>query len=178
MKKFNKVITVEVSVDTIAEQMLANLKDDFKHRELVTETIIGSAINKGGISFIYNALNGYTNEIDFAVGNVLHCSETYYANYSLDDNGAVVDKGNYVEIGNCRVVEIDIWKDKKLNVEFAVICKDKSKGFCAITRTTWVNHLTCNKTDGGVFLKKEDLELNINIQPSTMVAELPEPGLD
>jgi hypothetical protein len=72
MKKFNKVIQVEVSVDTIAEKLLETMAPDFKHREQVVEAIIGAMVEHEElhkIAPLYNALNGFSNDINFKAGD-------------------------------------------------------------------------------------------------------------
>lgn len=133
MKKFNQVITVEVSVDSIAQLLLQSMSADFKHKELVAETIIGSSLNAGNISYVYNALNGYTNEIDFKVGEEVECSEDKW-DY---ENG----EEKRISIGKCLIKSIDLYQRDKLTVEFTKTRKDGTK---YVTQTT-VSHLKCNK---------------------------------
>ena len=147
MKKFNQTISVEVEVDAIADQLLSNFQKDYKHKEIVTEAIIGNAINSKGpaISQIYSALNGYDNTIDFAVGNLVHCTEKIYGYervaepVSDDDKPQLEEK--YVEMGECEVKEIDLYRRDKLYVLYQKT--DRNGNIREDTR--WVNHKNCQK---------------------------------
>jgi hypothetical protein len=139
MKKFNKTIKVEVSVDSIAEQLLSNFHEDFKHREMVAETIIGNALEGGKrimLSQIYNSLNGYTNGVDFKVGDHVICS---HEQYLYDEKG----NRNHRAIGECGVLEIDVYREDKVKVGFQSI---NSKG-TEQTDYSWVHHTKCSKLD-------------------------------
>jgi hypothetical protein len=141
MKQFKQVIKIEVSVDAIAEQLLANFKDDFKHREMVAETIIETSLIEGKLSYLYNALNGYTNEVNFKVGDVIFCSEEIYS-YNLDDNDLPVESRQQVKIGLAEVVEINIYRSDKLKVKHIALNKRLGK-FVYEEAETWTNHLEC-----------------------------------
>ena len=77
MKKFNKTITVQVSVDSIAEKLFAEVNEKFAHRDMLVEAIIGSS-NERQLGFIYNSLNGYSNEVNYTVGQQVICTDTIY----------------------------------------------------------------------------------------------------
>ena len=141
MKKFNQVITVEVSVDNIAQQLLKTINPEFQHAEMLAETIIGTSLDKGTIGFLYNSLNGYTNDIDFKVGDVITCTEQTYGyvpDTDAENNTTYSEKR--MSIGDCTVVEINVYKSDKLLVEFS---KLNSKGEF-ITKQNWVNHKNCS----------------------------------
>jgi len=153
MKKFNKVITVEVSVDNIANQLLATINTEEKHRELIAEAIMGTLVNQEKVASLYNALNGYTNDIDFKVGDVVECTTKVYLykekKQKVDDAGAVVSDSNdqvkytqeYEAMGEATVVEVDIYRDDKVRLEYN--CKT-SDGKDSMT-TRWVRHTKCSK---------------------------------
>ena len=103
LKKFNTVIKVEVSVDSIAEQLLSFMKPEEKHKELVTETIIGTLLHENRVGILYNALNGYTNEINFKEGDKIICTEI--VNDYLIDNTTKT----YRKIGPCTVKEKNLY---------------------------------------------------------------------
>jgi hypothetical protein len=108
MKKFNQVITVEISVDNIAQQLLATWnKSDFPHAEMLTETIIGTALNNETISLIYNNLNGYTNDIDFEVGQVVSCDVeiSEYVNKGTEEEPDIQRVSG--TMGVCAIINID-----------------------------------------------------------------------
>ena len=139
MKKFNKVITIEVAVDSIAEQLLSTLSPDFKHRELVVEAIIGAGVDKNTLSYVYNALNGFSPEIDFKVGDVVRSEHTEWM-YPTEESRT---KRNSVstEIGECKVIAIDLFTKDKLKVEYVY---QNIEGKTDLN-TTWVSHTKCSK---------------------------------
>ena len=139
MKKFNQVITVEVSVDNIAQQLLKTINPEFQHAEMLAETIIGTSLDKGTIGFLYNSLNGYTNDIDFQIGQEVTCTEQNYGYVpDSEDNTTYTEKR--MSIGECKVIEINVYGQRKLHVEFSVL---NSKGE-PITKKVWVDHKTCS----------------------------------
>lgn len=143
MKKFNKVIKVEVNIDSIAEKLLATFSPDFAHKELLTEAIIGSAYEKNGLGYVYNALNGFTNDIDFKVGQVVVCTDTYYG-YKLADDGVSFTQG-YISLTDipfehCIIEEINVYSDKKIKLFWqGMDSKGKDKLY-----DKWVSHLDCS----------------------------------
>jgi hypothetical protein len=139
MKKFNQTIKVEVEVDMIAEKLLSEFKEDFKHREILTESIIGTALDKGTISYIYNSLNGFSGEINFKVGDVVICSETYHKAYDMV-NGEIVEVRKWVPINICKVVEINLYSSEKLCVEFEFLTSEGKM----LTTKKWVDHRKCS----------------------------------
>lgn len=145
MRKFNQVITIEVSVDAIAEQLLSAMKDDYKHKELVTESIIGSSFSAGKLGFVYNALNGYTNEIDFKVGDVIYCKDDYYT-YNEIVNGVPerLGGGKRIDIGIAEVIDVNEYADKKLQIRYIVLTHNRT-GFSYEYNIVWVKHTECQK---------------------------------
>jgi len=141
MKNFNQVITVQVSVNSIAQQLLDTMSPDFKHRELVTESIIGRMFNDGSLSYLYNSLNGYSASIDFQIGDEVSSADGFrtYGYWTPES----IEKGDtclgYVKSG--RVVEINEYSDKKIKIECQV--PNKKGGFDV--NTQWVNHLDWNR---------------------------------
>lgn len=141
MKQFNQVITVEVSVDSIAQQLLSTFNADFKHADMLAETIVSTSLDKGTISFLYNSLNGYSNDINFKVGDMITCSEsTYgYVPNEPDETGVVTYTEKRIPIGDCTVVEVNLYRNNKLCVEFS---KRNSKGE-HVSNQQWVDHRYC-----------------------------------
>lgn len=147
MRQFNQVITVEVSVDSIAQKLLESINPEFKHAELLTEAIIGTSLDTGKISYLHNALNGYTNEIDFKVGDEIQINDTQYTFYNKE--GEIVEssvRGNGYVVGI--VKEIDVYKSKKLFVEMYYVDRKTNNGnkeYYVETDSSWVDHKDCNK---------------------------------
>jgi len=124
LKKYDQVIHVEVPVQAIANKLHDSFAEDFPHKAIVTEAIIGSGLSNKGISHVYNALNGYPNELDFKVGQKINCTDTFYKggeNHTIGD--AVIKEIDPYTSGNKIFVEHSHGKDLTLN--------------------TWVNHNKC-----------------------------------
>ena len=148
MKQFNRIITVEVSVDAIAQNLLDTIAPDFKHREMLVESIIGSNIDTGKLGYIYNALNGFTNEINFAKGDKIYCSNKTY----MFKTPSSIEKDNseYAEMGDAVVIDTDVYAEKKVLIEYDHYGR---KG--EVTRKqAWVNHTDCVRTVPTIDLRK------------------------
>lgn len=154
MKRFNQVISIEVSVDSIASKLLGTFPEDYAHKELLTEAIIGSSLEKDNIGYIYNALNGYSADIDFKVGDFVLCTEEVYDYKEPSEEGRKRDK--YRPIGKARIKEINLYKSDKLNVEYYHYSSDGSTKLM----TKWVNHKKCN-TDAAPFFDEEKVEIPV-----------------
>jgi hypothetical protein len=137
MRQFNKVISVEVSVDDIANQLLSTIAADFKHRELVAETIIGTSLEKGTLGYLYNSLNGYTNEINFFAGDRISCKSRERREY-------VEGEMKWAEIGDCDILEVNPYAQNKLYVRWFDVKQDGTP----TERTQWVDHLKCSRLGG------------------------------
>ncbi len=136
MKKFNKEIEVKVSVDAIAEKLLSVMDKDFKHAELVTETIIGTSLEKGiaTMGMLYNALSGYTNEINFKIGDIVSSEEDTHTTYEEVEPNSWKNKS--VPTTNAKVVSINLYAERKLEIEYEV--RDYSGK--PVTKKEWVRH--------------------------------------
>lgn len=134
MKSFNKTITVEVSVDDIATKLLDTISDSFPHREMLVETIIAIGLQASSLNYLYNSLNGYTNDINFEVGQYVVCSETKYQPYHPNKPS----NKDYVPIGECKIVEINPFSTSKVYVEYTGYNKN---GETTIEHS-WVSHLS------------------------------------
>lgn len=139
MKKFNQVIKVEVSVDSIADQLLNSFNPEFKHREMLTETIIALGIEKNTLTYLYNNLNGYTNDINFKEGDVVICKDQCYKFVDEGTDGVAKWVEKYVKIGQCVVKSVNPLAENKVVIEYDSINRD-GKHFIA---TKTVSHLTC-----------------------------------
>lgn len=120
MKKFNEVITIEVSVDSIAQQLLNTISPEFKHREILAEAIIGRMKKDNSLSYLYNSLNGCPCEIDFKIGEEV-CTDKplkvygYWTPESIATNNTVNG-----DVSSAKIIEIDEYDNDKLLIEFEV----------------------------------------------------------
>lgn len=135
MKNFNQDIQVTVPVDSIAQLMLKNMNPEFKHSEMVVEAIIGRmlATDLGGVSRLFNALNGYDNKINFKVDEVVKVKDFgvygFFSEDSIEKNNSV-----YRQIETAKIVEINEYKDSPICIEFLVPKKDRTTE----RRTEWI----------------------------------------
>lgn len=141
MKQFNEVISVEVPVQAIANMLLDSMSPEFKHREIVTEAIVGRMMADNSLTFLYNSLNGYPCNIDFQVGDNVKNNNGfqvygYWTAESIEQNNSV-----YGYIYDALVLEIDVYRDDKLRIEYKI--PNKKGGFD--TNTRWVKHAAWNK---------------------------------
>lgn len=66
--KFNKEISVTVPVDSIAKKLYETMDKTNPHAALITNVIIGTSLSENTINQIYNALNGWKDEVNITVG--------------------------------------------------------------------------------------------------------------
>lgn len=138
MKKFNKEITVSVSVDSIAEHLLGTFAEDSKHREMIAETIVGTLLENDRLNDLYNSLNGYTNEINFEVGDEVECTEKQwqYKTVHCTDTTSLL-------MQNVVVTEINPFaRRNKLKVSYTTRKKESEQ---TEQREVWVKHTSCDK---------------------------------
>ena len=141
---FNKTISIEVDVDDIHKKLMETFPEDYKHKEILSHAIVGSAMEHGGIGFIYNALNGYTNDVDFAIGEVVDCTSKHRREYvpSIDEP-ATKARRDMKEIGACEIVAINLYSRNKILVKYQ---QDAAFPFGGAEEVTaWVDHKTCTK---------------------------------
>ena len=155
MGKFNQTINIEISVDTIHDKLLSEFPEDYKHKGILSHAIIGNALRNGGISYIYNALNGYNNEIDFQIGDLVMCSEQDRYQWEMGpvkvvavgDAPQINWEKKRMEVGMCEVIGIDLYSPNKLTVQFISACgykyisDEESYDMTAVN----VDHKSCNK---------------------------------
>jgi len=142
MKKFNQTISVQVEVDTIAQMLLASMDKTFKHSESVVEAIIGSSLEASNIGYVYNALAGFTNEINFKEGDKVICTETAYMYVNTGTDEAPKFERKECQIGECVVKEVNLYRNSKLSVSFNNL---DSRGM-VFTDTRNVKHTACTQT--------------------------------
>ena len=160
MPRFNHSIQLTVELDSVFQKMLDLLPADYKHREVLAHAIVGSAAEAGTLQYVFAGLNGYTNDIDFTVGDIVKCVEMdkyewYDAKledskgFRMIDEPADFGTPEYkpkwerrkVQIGECNVVEINLYKTDKLKVEFQTAAYGKEAKF--ETQHAWVSHKNC-----------------------------------
>ena len=140
MKKFNKVIAIEVEVDSIAQQLLSMFNKEEKHAEITTEAIIGNLVAKERVSDLYNAMNGYTTSINFKIGEVVLTSNLNCWCYPTEEsrtNGS----SESLKIEQATIVDIDEYADRQLKVSYFAPNKKGNEE----ERSEWVRAKNCSK---------------------------------
>jgi len=140
LKHFNKTITVEVSVDSIAQRLLETIKEDEKHKVNIVESIISPLLHSGKLTYIYNALNGYTNEINFVVGEFVKVDSKFYT-YVDEHNKELVDQAYRQFTHGLEIVDIDIYQTNKVEIKYPYRIKDNVIEY----KTNFINHNNCSK---------------------------------
>lgn len=132
LRKFNKDIQVTVSVDTIAEKLMKSMDWSNPNAALLVNTIIGTSLSSGKIGFIYNALNGWQDEINLTIGKVYNIDGKHLSMYNAAD-------GEKDKVFAVEVIEIDEYRDgNKVNVKYSYSRKnDDTKLY---NDSTWVDH--------------------------------------
>lgn len=142
LKKFNQTISIQVEVDTIAQQLLEAMNPEFKHSTIVVESIVGRMIQDGSLSFLYNSLNGYKAEIDFTINEVVVAKGDglrvygFWTPESIKNNDTV-----YGNVTSAVVKNINPYANEKLCIEYSVPQKDGTHKL----ESRWVNHTSWNK---------------------------------
>lgn len=158
LPKFDQVIKIEVEVERIHEKLMLTFPPDYVHKNTLSHAIIGSALAGNKLLYIYNSLNGFSNEIDFKVGEIVMCTEEErkeaYDSKQYDARGLEkVDAEDptvegykpsrsirEIAIGACEIVAIDLYADKKLKVKYM---QDERYNERREEIEEWVNHKNC-----------------------------------
>lgn len=153
MKTFNKVIAVEVSLNSIAQNLLSKIEKSVVNADVIVETIM-ETIPMEKLQYLYNSLNGFSNEINVAIGEIFYCNHSVYYPYH-----PVVKSENrkdpYMHIGNCIVTDIDLYKNDKVEVE----CDYWTKNGIIQKERFWVRHqsLEVYRNDEPVYKINDDV---------------------
>ena len=133
MKKFNQTITIEVSVNSIAQNLLGKMDKSTVNADSIVETLM-EIVPLEKMQYLHNVLNGFTNEIDVKVGEMFYCNhKLYHPNHPIVKENDLKDK--YIEIGNCVVTNINLYTKDKVEVEYEFWSRDGIQ-----KERFWVNH--------------------------------------
>jgi hypothetical protein len=141
MKRFNEEIQVTVSVDSIADTLLNTMNPEFKHAELVVESLIGRMLAEDvqGISRLYNALNGFIDGVNFNVGDKIYITDlNKYSYWSKNEEGEFTRSSK--DVTDVTVVDINVNANHKIKISYLLY---NHKGQ-PIETTEWVNHTRCS----------------------------------
>lgn len=140
MKQFNQSINITIEVDAIATALLNQMAPDFKHRELVVETIIGRALNCDNslLGMIYNSVNGFKRVINFEVGEQVGVQSL--SSYThVEEEGKFVRK--YQPVTTAEITEINPYNDNTLRIKYFTV---NDKG-AVVNNETTIDHVHCSK---------------------------------
>ena len=143
LPKFDQTIEIKVSVDSIYQKLLSTFPEEYKHKEILAHAIVGTSKDNGAIGYIYNALNGYPNVVDFKKGDQVVCNlkqkrRTWSESAAPGVKSEV--KRETVVIGDCEVIDVDLYGENNLKIEFQ---QDNYDGTKKEMMQIWVNHKTC-----------------------------------
>lgn len=146
LSKFDQVISIEVSVDSIYQKLMGTFPEDYKHKEILSHAIVGGAVQNGGIAYVYNALNGYTNDVDFQVGDLIISKSNDRKIYKIINEPVEIGKKpkydwDWQEIGECEVIEINMYATSKLHVKFMEAQENGEMR----EKKCWIDHKKCTK---------------------------------
>lgn len=161
MQKFNEEIKISISVDMIAERLVAMFNQEEKHAEIVVETIIGCARHyPKALSMIYNSMNGFTGDINFEIGDIIDCkSKTNIRRNPNEDE-------SYQEIGLCEVIGIDRYASEEINIKWTSFNTDGTQR----DRTNTVSKKYCSTVE-----KPNELAFVTGPDPDLTARDLLEP---
>lgn len=121
LKQRNKTIQVEISLDQIASNLHSMFNPDEKHSTIVVDAIIDNLEKSHrGLSQLFSTMNGYKPTLNYELGDNVYTTHKDYTYQLIDDTY----QNKYVEIGECKVVDIDIAAVKQLQVEWVYTNRD------------------------------------------------------
>jgi hypothetical protein len=130
---YDETINMVIGIDYIANKLFKAFSPTHPHAALLTEAIIGTGMQSNSLHHIYNALHGFTGMIDFEVSDIVYSSILRY-DYVKGEDGRY--RKEEKEMGVCRIVDIDVFKDASVLVEF-----NKTDSMGDVDKTTsWVSH--------------------------------------
>lgn len=116
MKKFNKVVSVDMSADVIAEMFLNSQAFLFDNKETFIECIVGTAIEKGTLGTILGGFMGVVPKCKYAVGTDIICNNNTYDFHTIESQ----EKNDSVRrvIGAAIIIDTDVYSDKPYHIEY------------------------------------------------------------
>ena len=140
MKKFNKYVSIQVDVDSIANKLLGMFNKDEKYAEIVTESIIGNLFAKNRLSGLFNSMNGYTTDINFKEGDIVKPEMKVYGYWTKESiEKDLICQG---EVVTATIIAIDEYADNTLTIEYKVPKLDGTLR----TNSSTIHHCLCSKT--------------------------------
>lgn len=120
MRKFNRIITVSITLDAIAQQLLNCMKDDITNREEIAYNITGHMEAKGRIGQLYAIVNNLPQELPFNIGQIVYVRVGTYVNKNAnnDNNDLPVWEHQRITL-SAEVVEIHPFDDSPLKLKYA-----------------------------------------------------------
>jgi hypothetical protein len=132
MKKFNKNVNVEMSVDSITQLFLNSQAVGFANAETFIETIVGTAIEKGTLGVIIAGFMGVTPKCKHPINTHVICSGFCY-DYNTPESIENNDSVRRV-VGNAIIIDADPYARECYLIQY---WKTNSKG-AEYQYTEWV----------------------------------------
>jgi hypothetical protein len=140
MKKFNQNVSVEISADKIAKDLLDKITPSYEGREALVEAIMGIAIEDNKyISHIYDVLHGKVKRSQFEKGNKLYCDYEIWMYKS--EESRIKNDSEKVAIGECIVIDTNPYGYNDLLVSYDYY---QHNGLIRI-ETSWTSSRYCTK---------------------------------
>jgi len=116
MKKFNKVVSVDMSADSVAKMFLDSQAFLFENKETFIEAIVGTAIEKGTLGTIIMGFMGTSPTCKYPVTTEVICNGYTY-DYSTIESIENNDSVRRV-IGIATIIDADPYADKCYHIEY------------------------------------------------------------
>lgn len=133
MKKFNKVVSVDMSADSVAKMFLDSQAFLFDNKETFIECIVGTAIEKGTLGTIIMGFMGTVPECPLHVGQEVWCSNSIWDYYT--DNSRESGHSESRDVGFATIVGVNPYARECYQIQFN---KTKSSGDIYLS-TDWVS---------------------------------------
>ncbi len=123
MKKFNKVVSVDMSADSVARMFLDSQAFDFENKESFIETIVGTAIEKGTLGTIIMGFMGSVPECPLQIGQDVWCSNSVWDYHT--ENSRELGNSEARDIGFATIVGVNPYARECYQIQFT---RTKSSG--------------------------------------------------
>lgn len=134
LKSFDQTITIEIPVDVIAKKLYDTMDKSNPHAALITNTIIGFGLLNSTLTPLYNALNGWKDEVNITVGKTYTCPAN-----RLNVYGATSD-WKALPIVEVVVETVNEYTTASDNIQVRFTYAKKDKEGATDTATSWISH--------------------------------------
>lgn len=132
MKKFNKVVSVDMSADSVAKMFLDSQAFLFDNKETFIECIVGTAIEKGTLGTIIMGFMGTVPECQLMVGQDVWCNNSVWDYHT--ENSRELGNSESRDVGFATIVDVNPYARECYQIQFT---KTKSSGDTYLSKD-WV----------------------------------------